>query len=229
MRRPLATITAICLLAALSTLAPTTATAAETAPKYVSARGLLAKLTVHVEDHTHKYDRDRFGYDHPLDADHDGCITRKEVLIRDAISIDHVSASCAVYGQWKSPYDNKVTDNPNTLQIDHLVPLAEAWHSGAYKWSHRRQIAFGNDLGYKWDLQAVTSALNQSKSDGDPAEWLPPKNTCTYVKAWIGVKYRWDLPIDTAEKKALTTQLNKCSSVTVLRPGKPDIAALVGS
>jgi len=74
----------------------------------------------------------------------------------------------------------------------------------------------------------VTSSLNQTKCDDDPAEWLPPQNKCTYVKAWIGVKYKWHLPVDFAEKAALKRQLGKCLSVKVLRPGKPNLKALAG-
>ncbi|WP_375400706.1 HNH endonuclease family protein [uncultured Amnibacterium sp.] len=199
---------------------------------YVSAKTLLSKLAVRAENHYHDYtdaSRAHFSYDNDYDADGDGCYTRREVLKRDAIHIARISSSCAIYGgRWRSLYDNRYTDDRGTLEIDHLVPLAEAWYSGADAWSHRRQIAFGNDIDYKWDLQAVTSSLNRLKLAGDPAEWLPPTNKCIYVKAWIGVKYRWNLPVDPAEKAALVRQLAKCSSLQVLKPGKPNITKLVG-
>ncbi|WP_375388402.1 HNH endonuclease family protein [uncultured Amnibacterium sp.] len=200
--------------------------AADAAPKTVSARSLLAQLRVAQPDSAHRYQRAEFHYDDEWDADGDGCYTRKEVLIRDAISIDHVSRSCAVYGRWRSLYDGRITSNPNTLEVDHLVPLAEAWHAGAWSWSSRKKIAFGNDLGYRWELQPVTASLNQAKEDDDPAGWMPPKNRCTYVAAWIGVKARWHLTVDPAEKAALVRWLDRCGDVKVQRPGTPDVAKL---
>ena len=226
MKRPAALLAAACLLSGL--IAGVSTAPAEAAGRTVSAKTLLAKLTVRAEDHSHRYNRSVFSYDDDFDADGDGCYTRKEVLKRDALRLTKLSKSCSVDGEWRSLYDGRVYDDPADLQIDHLVALAEAWHSGAYAWSHRRQIAFGNDVGYKWDLQAVSVGDNQNKGDLDPAEWLPSKNRCTYAKAWIGVKYRWNLPVDRAEKAALTRQLAKCDSLQVLKPGKPDIAALVG-
>ena len=222
MNRPAALIAAVSLLSGLALGA--SAAPAAAASVSVSAKSLLSKLTVREENHEHRFNRSVFSYD----ADGDGCYTRKEVLKRDAIELTKLSKSCSVDGTWRSLYDGRVYDDPSALQIDHLVPLAEAWHSGAYRWSHREQIAFGNDIGYRWDLQAVSIDDNQGKLDGDPSEWLPSRNRCTYVKAWIGVKYRWHLPIDRAEKAALKRQLERCSSLQVLRPGKPDIAALVG-
>lgn len=227
MRRLIALLAAGCLLASVATVSAGTKPASA-ASNYASARTLLSKLAVREEDHKHRYNRSVFSYDDSYDADGDGCYTRKEVLKRDAVRLTKVSKSCSVDGTWLSLYDNRLTQGPYGLEIDHLVALAEAWHSGAYAWSHRKQIAFGNDIDYKWDLQAVTASINQEKSGLDPAGWLPPKNRCTYVKAWIGVKYRWGLPVDRAEKAALVRQLATCSSLQVLMPGKPDIDKLVG-
>lgn len=220
------------ILAGSALLGCTSAAPAVAAPMTVSARVLLSQLDVRAEDFSRPYQRTRFGYDLGWDADRDGCTTRKEVLIREARSIDHVSRSCAVYGTWVSVYDDRRTDDPYSLEIDHLIPLAEAWHSGASEWSHRRQIGFGNDLGYRWSLIPVTAALNQGegsgKGDKEPGEWLPPKHRCSYVKAWIAVKYRWRLTVDGAEREALAKGLDRCASVAVTRPGEPDLARLVG-
>lgn len=217
---------ALASVAAVAALVTGPADHADAAAKYVSARTLLAKLHVVQPDRAHRYHRDQFNYDNEWDADGDGCYTRKEVLIRDATHIDHVSKSCAVYGTWTSLYDNKKTSSPGDLEVDHLVPLAEAWHAGAWTWSSKKKTAFGNDLGYKWELQAVTASLNQAKEDSDPTGWMPPKNRCTYIAAWIGVKYRWGLTIDPAEKATLLRWVEKCGALKVLKPGKPDLARL---
>lgn len=61
-------------------------------------------------------------------------------------------------------------------------------------------------------LWAVTDNVNQSKSDQSPATWKPPLSSfyCTYAKAWVQVKYYYDLTISSAEKTALTSMLNTC-------------------
>lgn len=198
-------------------------------PGTVSARTLLSSLRVESPDREHPYRRAAFGYGEDFDPDHDGCYTQREVLIRDHLGPIRVGSSCFVTSTWRSLYDDRVTSEPRTLSIDHLVPLAEAWHAGAWRWSERRLIAYGNDLGYPWSLQAVTAALNEDKGSQDPAQWLPPANRCTYAAAWIAVKARWDLSVDPSERQALLRVLDTCASVEVLDPGRPDLAALTGS
>lgn len=57
--------------------------------------------------------------------------------------------------------------------IDHVVPLSEAWKSGANEWTTAERRAFANDLTNP-QLIAVTDSVNQSKSDKTPADWKPP-------------------------------------------------------
>ncbi|OWA01046.1 hypothetical protein B9W62_35785, partial [Streptomyces sp. CS113] len=40
--------------------------------------------------------------------------------------------------------------------------------------SAQRREAYANDLGAATSLVAVTARSNRSKSDQDPAQWLPP-------------------------------------------------------
>ena len=46
----------------------------------------------------------------------------------------------------------------------------------------------------------------------DVAVWVPPLSSfvCTYVRAWVTVKYYYSLTIDPAEKTALTNYLANC-------------------
>jgi hypothetical protein len=205
---------ALVVCAVFSSASPAFATSS------ISARTLLNSLTVRAPDSAHKYNRASFGY--PDDADHDGCNTRKEVLIQEHIGTLRVSSSCAVYGTWKSQYDNRTTTDPYSLEVDHMVPLAEAWHAGAWAWSPSRKVAFGNDLAWKYTLNAVTTGLNQTKQASDPAGWLPPRNRCTYLKEWLGVKYRWRLSVDSREKSAISADLTKyctaAGSLTMVKP-----------
>ena len=173
---------------------------------------LLAMLTVAPEDRT-GYDRSLFR--HWIDVDSDGCDTRREVLIAEAVVPPIVGGGCSLIGgQWLSAYDGMVLTDASQLQIDHVVALAEAWDSGASSWSADRRMQFANDLDVSWSLIAVSAASNQSKSDRDPADWLPPDpdDLCPFVSAWIAIKVRWDLSADQTERDALTGLASECAS-----------------
>ena len=76
----------------------------------------------------------------------DGCDTRDVVLKRDGNSVP-ADADCKVTsGTWYSPYDDKDLTDPKALDIDHMVPLAAAWRSGANKWTDEQRKEFANDL-----------------------------------------------------------------------------------
>ncbi|TVY16532.1 putative secreted protein, partial [Lachnellula arida] len=97
------------------------------------------------------------------------------------------------------------------LDIDHLVPLSNAWKSGAAAWTTPQRQAFANDLTNP-QLLAVTDNVNESKSDSGPEDWKPELKSywCTYAKMWVKVKGVYDLTITSAEKSALTTMLDTC-------------------
>jgi hypothetical protein len=175
---------------------------------------LIERVAVAPEDHRHDYDRDRF--EEGADDDGDGCRTRAEVLISESITRAQVDPSgCRVLaGDWRSIYDGSTTDDPTALEVDHLVALKQAWVSGAWAWSPARLHAFANDLGHPGTLVAVTSAMNQSKSDRDPGSWQPPDRSawCLYATDWLAVKARWRLTMDVAEATGLRTMLTGCGA-----------------
>ena len=178
-------------------------------------RTLVATMTVATEVRT-GYDRDLF----PLwiDADSDGCNTRYEVLIAEATTAPSIGSGCSLTGgRWYSYYDNVYWTLPSDLDIDHMVPLAEAWDSGARSWTTARRQAYANDLDDPRPLVAVTDNVNQSKGDRDPAEWMPSYSgaTCRYVNEWVADKTRWRLTVDTAEKTALTSLAASCPNTTI--------------
>lgn len=185
----------------------------------VTARQLLGKLPVKAENNA-GYERERFT--HWSDADSDGCDTRAEVLIAEStVAVTRNSYCTVLTGRWVSVFDGEVWTRASDVDIDHHVALAEAWGSGARGWSSTQRMRYANDLGYPWSLNAMTDNLNASKSDRDPATWLPPQNACKYVIRWMSVKYRWRLTIDNAEKGALSDQLSgSCGSKVVKLPKK---------
>lgn len=90
------------------------------------------------------------------------------------------------------------------------MALKEAWESGARRWTTSDRRRYANDLGYSSTLDAVTDNVNQSKSDRDPADWLPPRTAarCTYAIHWVAIKYRWRLSIDSRERSRLSSLLS---------------------
>lgn len=171
---------------------------------------LLAALKISPEFES-GYDRDLF--QHWIDADSDGCNTRREVLILESVTNPQIGDRCAVFGSWISSYDNRKVNDASELDIDHMVPLAEAWRSGAYQWSSQTRKRFANDLGFPGSLIAVTASSNRSKSDRDPANWLPAnaQYLCQYTYDWLAVKYRWSLSVDSQEALALAELVPNCS------------------
>ena len=176
---------------------------------------LLGRLPVR-EEHRTGYDRDLFS--DWIDVDGDGCDTRYEVLIAEAITRPDVRAGCYLAnGRWYSAYDGVVTTDPSSFDIDHVVPLAEAWDSGAFAWPSARRRSYANDLGDPRPLRAVTASTNRSKGDDAPEEWLPPRSAfrCRYLAEWVAVKTRWNLAVDRAERDALRSMLGRCATTTI--------------
>ena len=160
-------------------------------------------------------------FDHWIDADKDCLNTRHEVLKRDS-RVPTRGRCMITFGSWVSWVDGKKFTNPRSMDIDHLVPLAEAWSSGASAWTSSQRRAFANDLGYKWSLQAITLSVNRSKGDSDVAEWLPRSSLqCAYVQRWMAVKYRWSLTVDYLEGLAIEDVLDgTCGGKAMALPGR---------
>ncbi len=136
----------------------------------------------------------------------DGCNTRSEVLLAEAIVAPTVEAGCKLTpGTWRSYYDGQEVTSAGALDIDHMVPLAEAWDSGASAWTAARREAYANDQGSTVSLVAVTARTNRQKADQDPADWMPPapEAQCRYVGEWVATKLRWQLTADDRELEAL--------------------------
>jgi hypothetical protein len=195
----------------------------------VSAATLLNMLKLSAETHSSSHAASKFGL--WADADHDGENTRTEVLKSESLKKPVVSAHGTVRtGTWISRYDGKTTTVASKLDIDHLVPLKEAWTSGAAAWSAKKRTAYANDLGYGLSLIAVSKAARKSKGEQEIAAYLPPNASyrCSYVRNWIAVKYRWGLTIDPTEKNTLNSDLTLyCTSPYVTKPAKPNLTALV--
>ncbi len=177
---------------------------------------LLLAIPIELETQS-GYDRDLFNV--WTDEDGDGCNTREEVLIRDAVEPPQIGSGCDVgAGLWYSVYDDVWLDHGDQLNVDHVVALKEAWDSGAKDWDTARRVAFANDLTKSLTLIAVSSSSNQDKADADPSNWLPPNenDVCRYIAAWVVIKTEWDLSMDESEHGRIRNLLQgPCEGTTV--------------
>lgn len=177
-------------------------------PTAATAKSELAGLTVRADGSMTGYSRDKF----PHWITQSGtCNTREAVLKRDGTNVVTDSSCAATSGRWYSPYDGATWSAASDVDIDHIVPLAAAWRSGAASWTTAQRQAFANDMSGP-QLIAVTDNVNQAKGDQTPATWKPPLSSywCTYAKMWVHTKYRWNLSVNSAEKTELTGMLGRC-------------------
>ncbi len=204
----------IVLVAAVVVAAANGTPAAATTVARGTGLQLLGRLAT-AREHPAGYARARFV--HWIDADGDGCDTRDEVLIAESRTTPRIRPGCSVAGSWRSVYDGMTTTRASSFDIDHVVPLKEAWDSGAWRWTSARRQVYANDLGISASLRAVSAASNRAKGEKDPAEWLPPLTSfrCAYATEWVVIKVRWRLAVDTAERAALRHVLAGCPARVV--------------
>ncbi len=155
-------------------------------------------------------------FKHWIDADRNGCDTRKEVLIEEAVVKPKKGPKCTLTGgKWVSSYDGKTYTKDSALDIDHVVPLAEAWRSGAWAWTPAQRQEFANDIRDSRVLIAVTASANRSKGDRDVKSWLPAKDKCSYIEAWVAVKVRYTLTFDPGELSVIQNYFTSCNITNV--------------
>ena len=177
----------------------------------------LALLPIHVESHRDSYRRSEFGSGW-RNTEAEGADARAETLIawhrpgRAGVELQKVGDR-VVYGRWRCRFSGDWITIASDLDIDHLVPLAEAWESGAWEWDRDRRVRYANGVGIRtwrrgW-LLPVTASLNRAKGARDPAEWLPPNERyrANYAADWIAAKTYWGMSVDSAEKAALLEEL----------------------
>lgn len=173
------------------------------------ARKLLGTLQVAVRGTLDGYDRDtKFPHWKTMSG---SCNVREEVLKRTGVDVE-VNEDCApVSGSWRSAYDGETWRKPSDVDVDHLVPLAHAWVSGAKSWDQARREQFANDL-IRPQLLVVTDNVNQEKGDKAPDQWKPPlvSSWCGYATDWIVVKAGYGLSITVPERTALSSMLDHC-------------------
>ena len=216
-RRTIAVIVAVIGLATILLMhpdlqQPITQTPPQDTVAIGTAADALAQLAVKGRAPKTGYARTQFGDGW---AEVNGCDTRNRILNRD-LTETSVNDKCQVVtGKLHDPYTGKDIvfsrgeSSSQSIQIDHVVALSNAWQTGAQALTAEQRIQLAND---PLELLAVDGPANQEKSDGDAATWLPSNKAfrCQYVARQIAVKAKYQLWVTIAEKDAMTRVLSGC-------------------
>jgi hypothetical protein len=146
-----------------------------------------------------------FGWNPPESS----CDAREAALIRDGEDVEVRSGCKVVSGSWFDPYTAKTYTKPSDIDTDHVVPLANAWRTGASLWDDEQRERYANDPDV---LLSVEDNANQAKGDKGPEAWKPPNKAewCDYAQRWIQIKAKYGLSVNEQEKEALEQMLASC-------------------
>ena len=195
------------------TLIPLPTEAPTSTPVSKPIPGLHDLVVAPIPEDLPKYNRREWR--HWVDADQDCQDARQEVLIEESVGLIVFTDSdkCRVEsGEWLAPFTGTVITDPGKLDIDHLVPLANAHRSGGHAWDADRKRAYANDLINPAHLVAVTASANRSKGARGPEDWRPRNERywCQYATDWVTVKVEWELKVTPAEFEALGEMMRRC-------------------
>lgn len=119
---------------------------------------------------------------------------------------------CRITGaHWVDPYTNKHLYSANDIQIDHMVPLKNAYISGAWEWDYAKRCAYANYMGNEFHLLPVLGYENSRKSDRSPDSYLPPTKeyVCQYIVNWLKIKMIWKLKLGKQEALGIESLVQK--------------------
>ena len=180
----------------------------------VPVSGRLADVRVAPAGSMSGYSRAQFG--HGWASVGHGCTTRDQILVRDSTDQPGESDGGLRGGCYPlnphllDPYTGRWLDGRLAIQIDHIVPEAVAWRSGAVGWSAAERERFAND---PTELVAVGgSGLygNEAKGDSTPDEWQPQTWHCGYAERYVAVLVSYRLTVTPAARDALAGMLGQC-------------------
>jgi hypothetical protein len=156
------------------------------------------------------YSRDQFGSGW-ADPDGNGCDGRQDAVARATTDRHYTSRCYIATGDVLDWYTGRVCDDCATrnFDVDHVVALADAWRSGASKWTRTKRVRYAND---PLVLVLTNASLNRSKSDRGPDEWAPINHTaaCKYVRRYRQIKLAWGLHSTTGQRAAIRRTLATC-------------------
>ena len=189
---------------------------------YVDSAALTRMLQLPVRSRVSMqgYSRAAFGplWDDNVDVQfgRNGCNTRDDILRRDLTQVELRRGTCLVQrGVLHDPYSGETIEfvrgpeTSETVQVDHVVALADAWYKGARAWDDKRRRDFANDPR---NLLAVGAKANFDKAFRDAAGWLPANAAfeCDFVARQVEVKADYGLWVSSNEKTAMRRVLRNC-------------------
>ncbi|WP_425294582.1 HNH endonuclease family protein (plasmid) [Mycobacterium avium subsp. hominissuis] len=94
-----------------------------------------------------------------------------------------------------------------------IPPLGHQWvlfHGHGQQWDSRKRQIFAND---PIELRAISSSVNNAKSDDGLDEWMPPNPAarCPFATQYVTILAKYELPITISEKNAA---IKACSPAT---------------
>jgi hypothetical protein len=182
------------------------------------------------------YSRFQFGQPWTDDVDveggHNHCDTRNDILRRDLSNVVPPTGCVVQSGVLHDPYTgkdipfNRDEGTDVLVQVDHVVPLLDAWQKGAQQWDQPKRTQFAND---PLNLLAVSGKANRNKKAGDVATWLPSNKDfrCAYVTRVVDVKAKYGVWMTQDEHDAASRILTKCSSAD--QPSSSGVLPSVGT
>jgi len=143
--------------------------------------------------------------------------TRGLVLKRESSIETQNSSNCTIRtGQWHDPYTDESFTEASQIQIDHLVPLKNAYMTGGFEWDNKKRCLYANFLGNRFHLLPVSGLQNEDKGDRSPAEYMPPNSNyqCQYLRNWLSIKLIWSLRLTPIEVDGIKKEIarNNCPS-----------------
>ena len=178
------------------------------------ARQALQELEIAPAGSMAGYSREKFPHwsdaqEYGWDVQDSSCDARDAALIRDGEGIQVGEGCDVVSGEWPDPYTGNTYTDPSEIDIDHVVPLANAWRSGASSWDEQQRERYANAPGV---VLSVEDNANQEKGDKGPEAWKPPKREAwrDYAIRWVGIKAEYELSVNQQEKAELEQMLGTC-------------------
>lgn len=145
-----------------------------------------------------RYNRKEFK--HWDDEDRDCRNRRAEILKEHSLTKVKYRKSkrgyCTVEsGKWNDFYFPEVHTQASKVDIDHVVPLKNAWDSGAHAWAKAERETFAND---PLNLVITNRKYNRQKGAQTPLTWAPIDRDyyCKYLNLWIKIKRKYQLTIN---------------------------------
>ncbi|MBK6873059.1 MAG: HNH endonuclease [Kineosporiaceae bacterium] len=194
------------------------------------ATAALSALITRTDQATTPYLRSAFGTGWG-DPDGNGCDTGNDVLARDLTSTKRAGDHCVVTGgRLLDPYVGRTVTARSvsgTIALDFVVPLADAWTSGAHAWTDQQRRDFLDDAR---NVQAVQASTTAKKRNRDASGYIPSsvRYRCTYIARQIGLKYHYRLTVSDAERAVMTQVLTTCPNQSLPTDLRPSAAIAQG-